>query len=82
MSIYDFLCLINDCENIIFKIFDVDSENCLFLSEDEDDDCVEWTIDDLIWHDYANLEIGSMDMWLDKGKIYIEFNVEIDEEDF
>ena len=23
-----------------------------------------------------------MDMWMDKGKIYIEFNVDIEEDDF
>lgn len=82
MSIYDYLELINDCGRIVFKIFDCNTEFCVFVSEDEDDDRTEWNADELLESKYADLEIGSMDMWVDKGKIYIEFNVEIDEEDF
>jgi hypothetical protein len=82
MTIYDFLNLINDCELIVFKIFDCNTENCVFVSDDEDDTREKFSIDELLDSPYADLEIGSMDMWMDKGKIYIEFNVEIDEEDF
>ena len=82
MTIYDFLRTINDCELIVFKIFDCNTENCVFWTDDEDDDRDEWDVDELSWSQYADLEIGSMDMWMQNGKIYIEFNVEIDEEDF
>ena len=81
MIIYDYIYLINDCENIIFKIFDCNSQNCLFWTDDDDDTRDEWTFDDLRWHKYSYYEIGSVDMWMQDGKIYIEFNVEIDEED-
>ena len=81
MTIYDYLNLINDCDNIVFRIFDCNTENCVFWTDDEDDTRDEWASDNLIWHEYADLEIGSMDMWMDKGQIYIEFNVEIDKDD-
>jgi hypothetical protein len=82
MSIYDFIFRINDCELIVFKIFDCNTENCVFLSDDEYDDRTEWNAEELLDSDYADLEIGSMDMWMKNGQIYIEFNVEIDEEDY
>jgi hypothetical protein len=82
MTIYDYINLINDCELIVFKIFDCNTENCVFVSDDEDDIREEFSIDELLDSPYADLEIGSMDMWMDKGQIYIEFNVEVDEENF
>ena len=42
-----------------------------------------FSADDLIYSGYADYEIGSMDMWVDNGKIHIEFNIAVeDEEDF
>jgi hypothetical protein len=81
MTIYNFASIINDCELIVFKIFDCNTENCVFVSDDEDDTREEFSIDELLDSPYADLEIGTMDIWMDKGEIYIEFNVEIDEED-
>jgi hypothetical protein len=82
MTIYDFASIINDCELIVFKIFDCNTENCVFVSDDEDDIREEFSIDELLDSPYADCEIGSMDMWKQNGKIYIEFNVEIDEDNF
>lgn len=82
MTIYDFAYMINDCYNVVFKIFDCNTENCVFVSDDEDDTREEFNIDELLDSKYADLEFYSIDMWTDKGKIYIEFNVDIDEEDF
>ena len=82
MNIYDFVNMINDCENVVFKVFDCNTENCVFVSDDEDDTREEFNIDELLDSKYADLEFGSIDMWIDKGKIYIEFNVDIEEDDF
>lgn len=82
MSIYDFIQMINDPYNVVFKIFDCNTENCVFVSDDEDDIREEFDIDELLDSKYADCEIGSMDMWIQNGKIYIEFNVDYDEEDF
>ena len=37
MTIYEFASILNDCELIVFKIFDCNSENCVFVTDDEDD---------------------------------------------
>ena len=82
MTIYDFASIINDCELIIFKIFDCNAENCVFVTDDEDDTREEFNIEELLESKYADLEFYSIDMWMDKDKIYLELNVDIDEEDF
>lgn len=82
MIIYDFIEAINDAWNIVFKLFDCETENCVFVSDDEDDTRTEFTAEELLDSKYADLEYGSMDMWIADGKIYIEFNVDIDEDNF
>jgi hypothetical protein len=82
MNIYDFVNMINDCENVVFKVFDCNTENCVFVSDDEDDTREEFNIDELLDSKYADLEFYSIDMWMDKGKIYLELNVDIEEDDF
>lgn len=82
MIIYDFIEAINDAWNIVFKLFDCETENCVFVSDDEDDTRVEFTAEELLDSKYADLEYGSIDMWIADGKIYIEFNVDIDEDNF
>jgi hypothetical protein len=80
MNIYDFIEMINDTDNIIFKVFDCNSGNCVFLTDDEDDVDTEFTYEELRDSKYADIEFGSMDMWMDikKGKMFIEFNVDIE----
>lgn len=82
MTIYDFASIINDCELIVFRIFDCNTENCVFVSDDEDDTREEFNVDELLDSKYADLEFYSIDMWMDKGKIYLELNVDIEEDDF
>ena len=82
MTIYDFISAINDTYNIVFKIFDCNREDCVFIPTEDSDGKLEVTADELMSTEYADLEYGSMDMWIDKGKIHIEFNVDIDEDDF
>lgn len=81
MTIYDFVNTITDCENIVFKIFDCNSEDCVSVQTDDGVMTVEMNVDELLWSKYADYEVGGMDMWIDKNKIYIEFNIEVDEED-
>ena len=82
MNIYDFVNMINDCENVVFKIFDCNTENCVFVTDDEDDTREEFNVDELLDSKYADLEFYSIDMWMDNGKIYLELNVDIEEDDF
>lgn len=82
MNIYDFIQMINDPYNVVFKIFDCNTENCVFISDDEDETGTEFTADMFLDSKYADLEFYSIDMWMDKGKIYLELNVDIEEDDF
>ena len=82
MTIYDFIESINDTYNVVFKIFDCNREYCVFIPTEDSDGKLEVTADELLSTEYADLEYGSMDMWIGKGTIHIEFNVDIDEEDF
>ena len=82
MTIYDFITAINDTYHIIFKIFDCNREDCVFIPTEDSDGKLEVTAEELLATEYADLEYGSMDMWMDNGNIHIEFNVDIDEEDF
>lgn len=82
MNIYDFIQMINDTYNVVFKVFDCNTENCVFISDDEDETGTEFTADMLLDSKYADLEFYSIDMWMDKGKIYLELNVDIEEGDF
>ena len=82
MNIYDFIQMINDTENVVLKVFDCNTENCVFVSDDEDETGTEFTADMLLDSKYADLEFYSIDMWMDKGKIYLELNVDSEEDDF
>ena len=82
MNIYNFIQMINDTYNVVFKIFDCNTENCVFVTDDEDDTREEFNVDELLDSKYADLEFYSIDMWMDKGKIYLELNVDIEEDDF
>lgn len=82
MNIYDFIQMINDTYNVVFKVFDCNTENCVFVSDDEDETGTEFTADMLLDSRYADLEFYGIDMWMDKGKIYLELNIDIEEDDF
>ena len=47
-----------------------------------DDTREEFNIEELLDSKYADCDISSMDMWMDKGQIYIEFNIDIEEDYF
>lgn len=80
MSIYDFIESINDTYNIIFRLFDCRREDLVWIETDEGAK-TNLEARDLIMSEFVNYEIGSMDMWIDNGKIYIEINIETEEED-
>jgi hypothetical protein len=81
MTIYDFFETLNDNFEMIFTLFDCNSEELVFMATEDAENTCEFSRDDLMCSEYADYEIGSMDMWVDGGKIHIEFNIEIDEED-
>ena len=81
MTIYEFIETVNEGTDAIYTLFDCRTENIVFMATDEAENTCEFDRDDLLYSNYADYEIGSMDMWIDKGRIRIEFNIEIDEEE-
>lgn len=82
MTIYEFLETLNENDNIMFTLFDCNSEDVVFMATDEAENTCEFGRDDLLYLDYADYEICSMDMWVEKdGRIHIEFNIEIEEDE-
>lgn len=81
MTIYDFVNSITDCCNIVFTLFDCNKEDLVSVNTD-DGEKTQLNVDDLLYSEYADYEIGGTDMWIDKNQIHIEFNIEIDGEDF
>ena len=80
MTIYEFVNSITDCENIVFTLFDCNKGDLISVNTD-DGEKINLNIDELSDLDYADYEIGGTDIWIDSGKIHIEFNIEVDEED-
>ena len=82
MTIYEFIEAINEGSDVIYTLFDCNKEDIVFMATDEAENTCEFNRDDLLYSEYADYEIGSTDVWIDKGRIHIEFNIEIDEEEF
>ena len=82
MTIYEFIEAVNEGSDVIYTLFDCNKEDVVFMATDEAENTCEFNRDDLLYSEYADYEIGSTDMWIDKGRIHIEFNIEIEEEEF
>lgn len=82
MTIMDFLELANDLSGIRVRIFDCNSEDIVFDSANCEDYCD--PVMEIYGTDYADYEVGSYDLYLHEGTIYLEFNIdyEPDEDDF
>jgi hypothetical protein len=81
MTIYDFVNSITDCWNIVFTLFDCNKEDLVSV-ETDDGETTQLEATELLYSEYADYEIGGTDMWIDDGKIHIEFNIEIDEDEY
>lgn len=82
MTICEFMETLNDNFNTVFTLFDCNSSEVIFVATEEAENALELSRDELLYSDYADYEIASIDMWIDKGRIHIEFNIEIEEEEF
>ena len=81
MTVYDFIESINEGSDVIYTLFDCKTQDAVFMATDEAENTCEFNRDDLLYSEYADYSIGSVDMWIDKGRIHIEFNIEIEEEE-
>lgn len=81
MTIYDFIETVNEGSDVIYTLFDCNTEDIVFMATDEAENTCEFNRDDLLFSEYADYVICSVDMWIDKGRIHIEFNIEVEEEE-
>ena len=81
MTIYEFIETVNEGGDVVYTLFDCNTEEVVSMDTDESENATEFNRDDLLFSDYADYEIGSVDIWAVKGIIYIEFNIEVEEED-
>ena len=82
MTVYDIVEAIPEGSDVIYTLFDCNSQDVLMVVTDESENAIELSRDDLLFSDYADYEVGGMDVWIDKGRAHIEFNIDVDEEDF
>lgn len=82
MTIYDIVESITEGSDIVYTLFDCNSQEVLMVATDESENAIELSRDDLLFSDYADYEVGGMDVWIDKDRIHIEFNINVDENDF
>jgi hypothetical protein len=53
------------------------------MATDEAESTCDFKKDDLLYSDYLDYEICSIDMWaMDDGRIHIEFNIEVEEDEY
>ena len=81
MTIYDIVEAITEGSDVIYTLFDCNSQEVLMVATDESENAMELSRDDLLFSEYADYEVEGMDVWIDKGRVHIEFNIDIDEED-
>ena len=82
MTIYDIVESITEGNDIVYTLFDCNSQEVLMVATDESENAIELSRDDLLFSDYADYEVGGMDVWIDKDRVHIEFNIDVDKEDF
>ena len=80
MTIAEFIELMGDPCDVVFRIFDCNLESCVLIPAEDSDGKLEVTAEELLADEYSNLEICGFDMWIYNRQIYIEFNVDIEED--
>lgn len=82
MSIYDFVEMTNDNDDIIFTVFDCNKDELVLIATD-DGDKYDLTRDELLWSHVSDYEIGGTDIFYDEKQkcVRIEFNIDYEEEE-
>ena len=79
MTVYDMLELCNDASNIRIRIFDCNSEDIIFDSDELDEDTD--PVMELYMSDMGDHEVGSYDLYLHHGVINLEINIDYEPEE-
>lgn len=80
MTIYEYLELLNDNHEMVFTLFDCNTENLVFMATEHAENTCEFSKEDLLYSECSDYDILSMDMWAKDNIIHVEFNVVIDED--
>lgn len=80
MTIYEYLELLNDNHEMVFTLFDCNTENLVFMATENAENTCEFSKEDLLYSECSDYEIRSIDMWVKDNIIYVEFNVTVDED--
>ena len=80
MTIYEYLELLNDNHEMVFTLFDCNTESLVFMATENAENTCEFSKEDLLYSECSDYEICSMDMWVKGNIIHVEFNVAIDED--
>lgn len=76
MTVYEMLELCNDVSNIRIRIFDCESEEIIFDTDNLE--CNTDPIMEVYCSDMADYEVGSYDLYLHNGVINLEINIDYD----
>lgn len=82
MTIRDFIEAINECAEVVYRLFDCNTEELVFMATDDAENTCEFNRDDLLYSKYEDYEDYGVDISIHNGKIYIEFNIEVEEDDY
>ena len=80
MTIYEYLELLNDNHETVFTLFDCNTEDLVFMATENAENTCVFSKEDLLYSEYSDYDILSMDMWAKDNIIHVEFNVAIDED--
>ena len=80
MTIYEYLELLNDNHEMVFTLFDCNTENLVFMATENAENTCEFSKEDLLYSEHSDYDILSVDMWSKDNIIHVEFNVAIDED--
>ena len=80
MTIYEYLELLNDNHETVFTLFDCNTEDLVFMATENAENTCEFSKEDLLYSEYSDYDILSMDMWAKDNIIHVEFNVATDED--
>ena len=80
MTIYEYLELLNDNHEMVFTLFDCNTENLVFMATENAENTCEFSKEDLLYSERSDYDILSVDMWAKDNIIHVEFNVAIDED--
>lgn len=80
MTIYEYLELLNDNHEMVFTLFDCNTESLVFMATENAENTCEFSKENLLYSECSDYDILSVDMWAKDNIIHVEFNVLVDED--